>query len=116
MRRRGVERLSRPEKRLEQCVADLFELASRPDLRLPGAASCDLLEVSEFDFECDGAPTNTGALAVPPDLVDDLSEGIPPGFVGDEIDGKRVLGSGGFPYPIGANGPLVDPARNPVLV
>jgi hypothetical protein len=56
---------------------------------LAGAASRDLLEVSELDLECDRAPANTGALAVPPDLVDDLTQRITRGFVGDEIGGKR---------------------------
>jgi hypothetical protein len=38
------------KKRLQR-VAELFEFASRPDLRLTGAASSDLLEIGEFDLE-----------------------------------------------------------------
>src|SRR6266478_2853238 len=40
------------------------------------------------------------ALAVAPHLVDDLSKRVPRGFVGEEIGGKRVLGSDGFSYPV----------------
>ena len=39
------------KERFEQCVAELFEFASRPDLHLTGAASRDLPEVGEFDLE-----------------------------------------------------------------
>ena len=104
------------KERFEQGVAELFEFASRPDLHLTGAASRDLLKVSEFDLERDCAAPKAGTLAVPPHLVDDLSKRITRGFVGEEIGGKRVLGSDGFSYPIGPDGPLVDAARNPVIV
>src|SRR4029077_18939757 len=69
-----------------------------------------------LELERDCAPTNTGALAVPPDLVDDLSERITRGLVGEEIGGKSVLDTDGFPEPIGADGPLVDAPRSPVIV
>ena len=64
----------------EQGVPELFEFASRPDLNLTGAASGDLLKVSELDLERDCAAAKTGALAVPPDLVDDFSESVPRSF------------------------------------
>src|SRR5439155_10766747 len=73
-------------------------------------------QVSELDLECDGTTANTGALAVPPELVDDLLESVTRGFVGEEIGGKRVLSPDGFPYPIGADGPLVDAPCSPVIV
>ena len=79
-------------------------------------ASRDLPEVSELDLECSGTPTNTGALAVLPDLADDLAESITRGFVGEEIGGKRALGTDRFPYSIGADGPLVDAPRSPVII
>jgi hypothetical protein len=104
------------KERFEQGVAELFEFASRPDLHLTGAASRDLPEVGEFDLERNGAAASTGALAVPPNLVDDLSKRVTRGFVGEEIGGECVLGADGFSYPIGPDGPLVDAARNPVIV
>ena len=60
------------EKRFEQRVAEIFQLALRPDLNLTGAAARDELEVRELHLERDGAAANTGALAVSPHLVDDL--------------------------------------------
>ena len=100
----------------EQRIAQLFEFVTGCDRYLNGAASRDLPEVSELDLECDGAPANTGALTGLLDLVDDLSECITRGFVGEKISGKRVLGADRFPYPIGADGPLVGAARGPVIV
>ena len=76
----------------------------------------DLPEVGELDFERDGAPTSPRALAVAPDRVDDLSKRITRSRVGEEVYGKRVLGADGFANPIGAYGPLVDAARDPVKV
>ena len=67
----------------KQCVAELFEFASRPDLHLTGAASRDLLEVGELDLECDCAAANPRALAVTPNLVDDFSKRVPRRFVGE---------------------------------
>ena len=94
----------------------MFEFALRSDLHLTGAASRDLPEVGEFDLERDCAAASTGALAVSPHFVDDLSKRITRGLVSEEIGGERVLGADGFSYPIGADGPLVDAARNPVIV
>src|SRR5262249_9792808 len=104
------------KERFEQRVTELFQLASRPDLYLTGAASRDLVEVSELDLERDGAPTNTRALAVLPHLVDDLLQSITGGFIVEEVSGKRVLGSHGFPYPIGTHRPFVNAASSPVVV
>ena len=104
------------EDRFEKCVAELFEFASGRDLHLTGAASRDLLEVRKFYFECNRPAARAGALTIYPDLVDDLAERVPRGFVGEEIGGKRVLGTDRFSYPIGADGPLVDAARSPVIV
>jgi hypothetical protein len=53
------------KERFEQCIPELFELASRLDLDLTGAASRDDLEVGELDLEGDGAAANLGPLAVP---------------------------------------------------
>ena len=94
----------------------MFEFASCPDLHLTGAASRDLLEISELDLEGDCAAANTRALAIPPNVVDDFLKRITRGFVGDKIGGKRVLCADGFSYPIGADGPLIDAARSPVIV
>jgi len=85
------------EERFEEGVAELFEFASRSDLHLTGAASRDLPEISEFDLERDCAAASTGALAIAPNLVDDLSKRITCSFVGEEIGGKRVLCTDGFP-------------------
>ena len=104
------------KERFEQRVAELFEFASCPDLHLTRAASRDLLEVSELDLEGDCAAANTRALAIPPNVVDDFLKRITRGFVGEKIGGKRVLCADGFSYPIGADGPLIDTARNPVIV
>src|SRR5437763_15292030 len=57
------------KERFEQGVAELFELASRPDRHLTGAAARDHLKVGELDLERDGAAANAGALAVVPYLV-----------------------------------------------
>src|SRR5438874_4885086 len=57
------------KERFEQAVAELFELASRPDRHLTGAAARDDLKVGELDLERDGAAANAGALAVVPYLV-----------------------------------------------
>src|SRR5215472_1025864 len=104
------------KERFEQGVAELFELASRPDRDLPGAAARDDLKVGELDLERDGAAANTRTRAIAPHLVDALSQRIPRGFVGEEIGGKRVFCPDGFAYPVGADGPLVDAARSPVIV
>jgi hypothetical protein len=72
-----------------------------------GAAAGDDLKVRELDLKRDSAAANTGALAVAPHLVDDLLKRVPRRFVGEEIDGKRVLGPNGFAYPVGADGPLM---------
>jgi hypothetical protein len=64
---------------------------------------------------CVLAVQNTQA-AVPHHLGDDLSKRTMRGFVGEEIDGKRVLGADGFSYPVGMDRPLVDAARSPVMV
>ena len=85
-------------------------------MHLTGAAARNDLKVTELDLERDRAAANAGALAIAPDLVDNLSKRIPRHFVGEEIGGKRVLGPNGFAYPVGADGPLVDPARRPVIV
>src|SRR5262249_3561818 len=100
----------------EQSVAELFELASRPDRHLTGAAARDDPEVGELDLERHGAAANAGALAVVPYLVDDLAKRIARGFVDEEIGGECVLGADGFAYPIGADGPFVDAARRPVII
>src|SRR5207244_6426788 len=76
----------------------------------------DLLEISELDLECDGAAAHTRAHAIPPNVVDDFSKRITRGFVGEKIGGKRVLGADGFSYPVGADGPLINAARRPVIV
>src|SRR4029077_13369707 len=81
------------KKRFEQGVAELFELASRPDRDLTGAAARNDLKVGEFDLERDGAAANAGALAVAPHLVDDLSKRAPRGFVGEEVGGEGCLGA-----------------------
>src|SRR5437868_8295645 len=104
------------KERFEQGVAELFELTSRPDRHLTGAAARDDLKIGELDLERDGAAANAGALAVVPYLVDDLSKRVPRGFVGEEIGGERVLGADGFAYPIGADGPIVDAARGPIII
>src|SRR5262249_31941612 len=104
------------KERFEQGVAELFELASRPDRHLAGAAARDNPKVGELDLERDGAAASAGALAVAPYLVDDLSKRVPRGFVSEEIGGERVLGADGFAYPIGADGPFVDAARGPVII
>src|SRR5438477_12791495 len=57
------------KERFEQGVAELFELTSRPDRHLTGAAARDDLKVGELDLERDGAAANAGALAVVPYLV-----------------------------------------------
>ena len=74
------------------------------------------MEVGELHLERDRAAANASALAVAPYLVDYVSKRVPRRFVGEEIDGKRVLGADGFAYTVGADGPLVDPARRPVIV
>src|SRR5215469_1503113 len=104
------------KERFEQRLAELFELASRPDLHLTGAAAGDDLKVGELDLERDRAAANAGALALAPHLVGDFPQRIPRRFVGEEIDGKRVLGADGFTHPVGAYGPLVDAARRPVII
>ena len=53
-------------------------------------ASGDLLEVGELDLERDGPPTNTGALTVPPHLVDDVLKRIARGFVGEDGVSRRL--------------------------
>ena len=83
---------------------------------MAGAAPRDLLEICELDLEGDCAAAETGALAVLPHLIDDLSKHITCRFVGEEIGGKRVLGADGFACPVGPDGPLVDAARGPVIV
>src|SRR5215471_14719987 len=83
---------------------------------MTGAASRDYLEVGELELERDGAAANPGALAITPNLVDDLLKRIPRGLVGEEIGEKRVLGPNGFAYPVSANRPLVDAARGPIIV
>jgi len=60
------------KQRLEECAAELFEFASCPDPHLTGVASCDLPEVSKLNLESDGTSTSPGALAVLPNLVNDL--------------------------------------------
>ena len=87
-----------------------------PDLHLTGAAARNDLKVGELDLERDSAAANAGALAVAPHLVDDLSKRVPRRFGGEEIDRKCVLGADGFAYPVGADRPLVDAARGPVIV
>src|SRR6516164_3253859 len=75
-RRQGDAKQPNPSRdrkdRFKQRVAELFELASCPDLRLTGAASRDHPEIGELDLECDRAGANTRALAMSPHLVDDL--------------------------------------------
>src|SRR5215831_18337820 len=56
------------------------------------------------------------ALAIAPHLGGDFPKRIARGFIGEEIGGKGVLGADGFPYPVGADGPLVDAARGPVII
>src|SRR5204863_3825366 len=51
-----------------------------------------------------------------PDRVDDVPQLISSSLVGEEIDGKRILGAHGLPYAVGADGPLVDAARGPVII
>ena len=70
-------------RHFEEGVAQLFELASRPDRHLTGAAARDDLKVGELDLEGDGAAASAGALAVIPYLVDDLAKRVPRGFVGE---------------------------------
>ena len=76
------------KERFEQGVAELFELASRPDRHLTGAAAGDNLKVGELDLDRHGAAANAGALAVVAYLVDDLSKRVPRDFVGEEIGGN----------------------------
>ena len=80
----------------------MFEFAPRPDLHLTSAAARVDLEVGELNLEGDGAAANAGALAVAPHLVDALSQGIPRGFVGEQIGGKGVLRADGFADPMNA--------------
>ena len=60
----GAPQPGRDLQRFEQCITELFEFAACPDLHLTGAASRDLLEVSEFDLERDCSAADTGPLAV----------------------------------------------------
>jgi hypothetical protein len=80
---------------------DLAELIAAADRVVTGAASGDLPEIRELDFERDGAPANAGALAVAPDLVRDLVERLARGLVGVEVGGKSVLGADRFADTIG---------------
>jgi hypothetical protein len=64
-------------KRFEQRVAELFELASRPDLHLTGTAARNDLKVGELHLERDRAAANVSALAVAPYLVDYVSKRVP---------------------------------------
>jgi hypothetical protein len=107
---------SRPEKRFEQRVAELFEFAPRPDLRLTGAAACNDLKVGELHLEGDSAAAHTGALAISPDFAGDFSKRIPRGFVGEKIGGKCVLGANRFARPVSAHRAFVDAARGPVII
>src|SRR5689334_24849415 len=74
------------------------------------------MEIGELDFERDGAAANPGTCAISPYLADELAKRIPRRLVGEKIGGKRVLGADGFAYPIGPDGPLVDPARRPIVI
>jgi hypothetical protein len=85
-------------------------------LYLTGAAARNDLKVGELDLERDSAAANAGALAILPHLAGDFPKRIPRGFVGEKIGGKGVLGADGFPYPVGADGPLVDAPRCPVII
>jgi hypothetical protein len=91
---------------LQMGTACFFKRRFGEDRQLTGSASGDLSEVSELYLERNGSPASAGALAVTPDLVDDVPQLIPRRVVGDEIYRKRVLGTDGFPYPIGPDGPL----------
>jgi len=95
-RYRGAGYPSRPEKRFEQRVAELFEFAPRPDLHLPGAAAGDDLKVGELHLEGDSTAANTGALAIPPHLAGDFPKRIPHGFAGEKIGGNCILGADGL--------------------
>src|SRR5207237_9710852 len=97
-------------------VAQLLEFTAGCDRYLAGMASRDLPEVHELDFERDSARADAGALAVAPYLVDDVSQLISCRLVREEIGRKSVLSANGFPYAIGADGPLVDAARRPVII
>ena len=101
------------EERFEQRTAELFEFASRRDLRLTSAASRNHPEIGELDLHCDCAAANSRSLAIRPYLVDALAKRIPRRLIGEEIGGKRVLGADCFADPIGPDGPLVHAARSP---
>jgi hypothetical protein len=83
---------------------------------LTGAAARNDLKLANFTLRVTVRAANAGALAIPPDLAGDFSKRIPGGFVGQKIDGKRVLGADGFACPVDADGPLVDGARGPVII
>src|SRR5205814_8732601 len=83
---------------------------------LTGAASRDLPEIGVLDLHRDGAAASPGALAVAPDRVDDVPQLISSRLIGEEIDGKCILGANGLPYAVGADGPLVDAARGPEII
>ena len=64
------------EQWLEQCVAKLLDFGSRRKERLTGPASCDLLEIGVFYFQCHRAPANLCSLASAQDLFDDRLERV----------------------------------------
>jgi len=53
---------------------------------------------------------------VAPDLVDDVPQLISSSLVGEEINGKRVLGAYGLPYPIGSDWPLGDAPASLIII
>jgi hypothetical protein len=64
-------------------------------------AARDLLEVGELDLEHDRAAPSTGALAVLPDLVDDLLERVTRRLVDEEVKSASSItfsGPNGWKY------------------
>ena len=99
---------------MHQELIDTLSLAGRVAV-ITGAASGDLPEVGEFDLECDGTGAETGALAVSPNLSNNLLKRCTRSFEGKQIGGKCVLGADGFAHPVGTDRPLVDASRYPVI-
>lgn len=54
--------------------------------------------------------------AVSPDLVDERLEFGDQGVEVDEVGGKRVFGADGFADPVGADLPVVDATRDPIVI
>ena len=85
-------------------------------MRYAGMTARDLAKIREFHLQGDGAPANARRLAMAPDFRDDRFERGARRVISDDVLEEGVFRADRFADAVGAHWPLVDAARDPIII